>query len=206
MAKRKSSKQWLKERLNDPYIRKLQHSHYRSRACFKLLELQAKDHFIKPGITIVDLGSAPGGWSQVAAELSGPKGRVIALDSLPMAPIAGVEFLQGDFTDTTVYEALLALIGATPVELVISDMAPNISGISDVDQPQAMYLVELALAMAASVLRPNGTFVVKVFQGEGFSLYIKACRERFARVIIRKPNASRSRSREVYLVATGFKA
>lgn len=205
MAKSKSSKQWLKEHFDDHYVKRAQSMHYRSRACFKLLEIQEKDRLIKPGMTVIDLGSAPGGWSQVAVELVGDKGTVVASDILPMDAIAGVEFLQGDFTEAEVYEKLLTILGDTPVDLVISDMAPNMSGMKDVDQPRVMHLIELALDMASQVLKPGGSFVAKVFQGEGFDEYMRNCRASFSRVVTRKPDASRSRSPEVYLVATGFK-
>lgn len=201
-----SSKKWLKEHFDDHYVKLAQKMHYRSRACFKLIELNEKDRLIKPGMTVVDLGSAPGGWSQVAVELVGHHGRVVASDILPMDAIAGVDFLQGDFTEDAVYEQLVALIGDQAVDLVISDMAPNMSGMKDVDQPRAMHLVELAVDMATNVLKPNGAFVAKVFHGEGFDEYMKLCRTKFNRVVARKPDASRPRSREVYLVATGFNA
>jgi 23S rRNA (uridine2552-2'-O)-methyltransferase len=205
MARSKSSKGWLQEHFDDQYVKQAQKLGYRSRACFKLLEIQEKDRLIKPGNLVIDLGSAPGGWSQVAAELVGHKGRVIASDILPMDSLAGVEFIKGDFTEAVVFEQLLALIDNDCVDLVISDMAPNLSGVKDVDQPQAMYLVELALDMAKQVLKPGGALVAKVFQGEGFDEYYKEVRLVFSRVVTRKPDSSRSRSREVYMVATGYK-
>ena len=205
MARSKSSKGWLQEHFDDQYVKQAQKLGYRSRACFKLLEIQEKDRLIKPGNLVIDLGSAPGGWSQVAAELVGHQGRVIASDILPMDSLAGVEFIKGDFTEAVVFEQLLALIDNDCVDLVISDMAPNLSGVKDVDQPQAMYLVELALDMAKQVLKPGGALVAKVFQGEGFDEYYKEVRLVFARVVTRKPDSSRSRSREVYMVATGYK-
>ncbi|MFQ3325131.1 MAG: 23S rRNA (uridine2552-2'-O)-methyltransferase [Pseudomonadales bacterium] len=205
MARSKSSKGWLQEHFDDQYVKQAQKLGYRSRACFKLLEIQEKDRLIKPGNLVIDLGSAPGGWSQVAAELVGHKGRVIASDILPMDSLAGVEFLKGDFTEAAVFEELLVLIDNDCVDLVISDMAPNLSGVKDVDQPQAMYLVELALDMAKQVLKPGGALVAKVFQGEGFDEYYKEVRLVFARVVTRKPDSSRARSREVYMVATGYK-
>jgi 23S rRNA (uridine2552-2'-O)-methyltransferase len=205
MARSKSSKGWLQEHFDDQYVKQAQKLGYRSRACFKLLEIQEKDRLIKPGNLVIDLGSAPGGWSQVAAELVGHKGRVIASDILPMDSLAGVEFIKGDFTETWVFEQLLGLIDNDCVDLVISDMAPNLSGVKDVDQPQAMYLVELALDMAKQVLKPGGALVAKVFQGEGFDEYYKDVRLVFTRVVTRKPDSSRSRSREVYMVATGYK-
>ncbi len=203
--KRSSSKAWLKEHRDDPYVQRAQREGYRSRACYKLLELQEKDRLIRPGMTVIDLGSAPGGWSQVAADLVGHKGRVIASDILPMDNLAGVEFIQGDFTEDAVFEQILAAAGDTPVDVVVSDMAPNMSGMTAVDQPRAMYLVELALDMARRVLAPGGSFVAKVFQGEGFDDLVRDARGSFERVVNRKPDASRPRSREVYLVARGFR-
>jgi 23S rRNA (uridine2552-2'-O)-methyltransferase len=201
----KSSDTWMKEHFDDHYVKLSQKMGYRSRASFKLLEIQEKDRLIKPGMTIVDLGSAPGGWTQVAVELVGDHGRVVASDILPMDPIAGVDFVQGDFTEEAVLEKILNLMGGAQADLVISDMAPNMSGMVDVDQPRAMYLVELALDLARQTLKPGGAFVAKVFQGEGFEEYIKEMRSSFNRVVTRKPKASRPRSKEVYQVGTGFK-
>ncbi|MBO6753895.1 MULTISPECIES: 23S rRNA (uridine(2552)-2'-O)-methyltransferase RlmE [Spongiibacter] len=207
MAKRSSSSgAWLKEHFDDQYVKRAQKEGYRSRACYKLLEIQEKDRLIKPGMCVVDLGSAPGGWSQVAAELVGHNGRVLASDILPMDTLAGVEFIQGDFTEQSVFDSLLAAIADQPVDLVISDMAPNMSGVKDVDQPRSMYLCELALDMAGHVLRPGGDFVTKIFQGEGFDEYFRDMRQRFDKVITRKPSASRPRSREVYLLGRGFRS
>ena len=203
--KRSSSKAWLKEHREDPYVQQAQREGYRSRACYKLLELQERDKLIRPGMTVLDLGSAPGGWSQVAVALVGHSGRVIASDILPMDTIAGVDFIQGDFTEEEVFEQLLAALAGTPVDLVISDMAPNMSGLNAVDQPRSIYLVELALDMARRVLAPGGAFVSKVFQGEGFDELYRDTRESFDRVLTRKPKASRPRSREVYVVARGFR-
>ena len=203
--KRSSSKAWLKEHREDPYVQQAQREGYRSRACYKLLELQERDKLIRPGMTVLDLGSAPGGWSQVAVALVGHSGRVIASDILPMDTIAGVDFIQGDFTEEEVFEQLLAALAGTPVDLVISDMAPNMSGMNAVDQPRSIYLVELALDMARQVLTPGGAFVSKVFQGEGFDELYRDTRESFDRVLTRKPKASRPRSREVYVVARGFR-
>ena len=203
--KRSSSKAWLKEHRDDPYVQQAQRDGYRSRACYKLLEIQEKDRLIRPGMTVVDLGSAPGGWSQVAADLVGHKGRVVAWDILPMDNPAGVEFIQGDFTEDEVFEQILAAIGAETVDIVVSDMAPNMSGVTAVDQPRSMYLVELALDMGRRVLAPGGSFVAKVFQGEGFDQLFRDTRDSFDKVLTRKPKASRPRSREVYLVASGFK-
>ena len=206
MSKKKgSSKRWMKEHFDDHYVQQSQRDGYRSRACYKLIELNDKDKLIKPGMTVVDLGSAPGGWSQVAAELVGDHGRVVASDILPMDSLAGVDFVQGDFTEQAVFDAIMALIGDEPVGLVISDMAPNMSGMNAVDQPAAMYLVELALDMARQVLAPGGGFAAKVFQGEGFDAFMQDLRSSFQTVVTRKPSASRARSREVYLVGRGFK-
>jgi 23S rRNA (uridine2552-2'-O)-methyltransferase len=170
-----------------------------------LQELNDKDRLLRPGMTVVDLGAAPGGWSQVASELVGDRGRVVASDILPMDSLAGVDFIQGDFTDEAVLAQILAALGDAPADLVISDMAPNMSGMSGIDQPAAMYLVELALDMVRQVLKPGGSFLVKVFQGEGFDAYLADVRQSFSKVVTRKPEASRARSREVYLLGTGFK-
>lgn len=205
MARSKSSNRWLDEHFKDPYVKQSQKDGYRSRASYKLVELDKKDKLFKPGMTVVDLGAAPGGWSQVAAERVGEQGKVLASDILPMDTIAGVEFIQGDFTEEAVLEQLLAGLGARRADLVISDMAPNMSGMNAVDQPAAMYLVELALDMARQVLKPGGHFVAKVFHGEGFDPLLQDTRDAFAKVAVRKPDASRARSREVYLVARGFK-
>ena len=203
--KRGSSKAWLKEHRDDVYVQRAQADGYRSRACYKLLELNEKDRFIKPGMTVVDLGSAPGGWSQVAAQLVGHKGRVIASDILPMDAIAGVDFIQGDFTEQSVFDEIQAVIGTDQPSVVMSDMAPNMSGIVDVDQPKAMYLVELALDLAVRMLPQGGVFAAKVFHGEGFDDWLKSVRSNFQSVNSRKPAASRPRSKEVYVVAKGFK-
>ena len=206
MAKKKSSsKAWLKEHRDDPYVQQAQREGYRSRACYKLLEIQERDRLIRPGMTVLDLGSAPGGWSQVAVGLVGHSGRVIASDILPMDSIAGVEFIEGDFTTDEVFEQILSAIGDSPVDLVISDMAPNMSGMNAVDQPRSMYLVELALDLARQVLAPGGVFVSKVFQGEGFDALFRDTGESFGKLLTRKPRASRPRSREVYLVAKDFR-
>ena len=206
MAKKKnSSKSWLKEHFDDQYVQRAQREGYRSRACYKLLEIQEKDKLIRPGMTVVDLGSAPGGWSQVAAQLVGHNGRVVASDILAMDSLADVEFIQGDFTEDIVFEQILAAIGENPVDLVISDMAPNMSGMTAVDQPRSMYLVELALDMACQVLKPGGVFLSKVFHGEGFEELLRNTRAAFGTVITRKPAASRPRSREVYLLARDYR-
>lgn len=199
--KRSSSKAWLQEHRDDPYVKRAQREGYRSRACYKLLELQERDRLLRPGMTVVDLGSAPGGWSQVAANLVGHRGQVIASDILPMDTLAGVAFIQGDFTEDGVFEQILVEIGSAGADVVLSDMAPNMSGLPEVDQPRSMYLVELALDMALRVLRPGGVFVSKVFQGEGFESLMRDARDGFGQVLTRKPSASRPRSREVYLVA-----
>jgi 23S rRNA (uridine2552-2'-O)-methyltransferase len=205
MARSKSSNDWMDEHFNDHYVMKAKEEGYRSRACYKLMEIDDKDKLMKSGMTVVDLGSAPGGWSQVAAKRVGDHGLVVASDILPMDGIAGVTFLQGDFTEEAVFDELMRVIGNRPVDLVISDMAPNMSGMSAVDQPSAMYLVELALDMARQVLKPGGNYAAKVFQGEGFDEYLKDMRSSFQKVVTRKPDSSRARSREVYLVAKGFK-
>lgn len=205
MAKSKSSQRWLREHFNDHYVKRTQAEGYRSRASFKLLELNEKDRLFKPGMTVVDLGAAPGGWSQVAMQAVGEKGRVIASDILPMDPLAGVEFLQGDFTEEEVLTSLLELLGEGKADLVISDMAPNMSGITDIDQPKSMYLVELAVELAKQTLKNGGTLVTKVFQGEGFEPFYQDLRRHFQKVVSRKPAASRPRSRELYVVAKGFK-
>lgn len=201
MARSKDSKRWLREHFNDPYVKLAQQQGLRSRAVFKLQQIQKRDRLIKPGMTIVDLGAAPGGWAVFAKELVGDSGRVIASDILPMESIAGVEFVEGDFTDPIVLERLLKLIDKNQVDLVISDMAPNMSGMSEVDQPRSMYLAELALDFAKEILRPGGSFLVKVFQGAGFAEFMRVLRHDFKQVQARKPAASRQRSAEVYLLA-----
>jgi len=208
MSKKKrsaSSTRWLKEHFDDKYVQQAQKQGLRSRAVFKIDEIQQRDRLIRPGMTVVDLGAAPGGWSQFAVNQVGGKGRVIACDILPMDPIAGVDFLQGDFREEEVLRVLLERVGDSKVDVIMSDMAPNMTGTPAVDQPRSMYLVELALDMCRQVLAPKGSFVVKVFQGTGFEEYLKEIRSLFAAVKIRKPDSSRSRSREVYIVATGFK-
>ena len=205
-AKKKgSSRAWLREHFDDIYVQRAKERGYRSRACFKLLEIQDKDRLFRPGMTVVDLGAAPGGWSQVAAELVGHQGRVLASDILPMDSLAGVEFVLGDFTEQAVYDRILACLGGHRVDLVISDMAPNMSGMNAVDQPRSMYLVELALDFARQTLKPGGAFLTKVFQGEGFDELQRELKHSFERVQTRKPAASRPRSREQYQLARGFK-
>lgn len=203
-SRSKTSRQWLKDHFDDVYVKQAQKQGYRSRAVYKLLEIQEKDHILRRGMTVVDLGAAPGGWSQVAAEIVGSAGSVIAMDILPMDAIANVKFIQGDFTEPTIYDKLLEVIGDRKVELVMCDMAPNISGIKAVDQPRAMYMAELALDLAQNVLCDKGDFLVKVFQGADFDSYFKSLREQFNKVITRKPKASKSNSREVYLLARGY--
>jgi 23S rRNA (uridine2552-2'-O)-methyltransferase len=205
MARSKSSHRWLQEHVSDPYVKQAQKDGYRSRSSYKLIELNEKDRLIRPGMLIMDLGSAPGGWSQVAGKLVGEKGRVLATDILPMDAVKNVDFIQGDFTDEAVVNQILeALNGAKP-DLIISDIAPNITGIESADQGTSIYLVELALDMVRRVLKPKGNFVVKVFQGTGSDAYLKDIRTSFEKVSVRKPKASRPRSREVYVVARGFR-
>lgn len=201
MARSKQSKNWLKEHFDDFYVKQAQKEGYRSRAVYKLLEIEEKDHLLRPGITIVDLGAAPGGWSQIASLRMKGKGRVIATDILPMDTLADVEFIQGDFREEEVLNQLLESLGNDKADLVMSDMAPNISGMKAVDQPRAIYLAELALDLAKKVLNKEGVFLVKVFQGEGFDEYLRELRSYFKSVTVRKPKASRPRSREVYLLA-----
>lgn len=195
----------MQEHVNDPYVKQAQKDGYRSRASYKLIELNEKDRLIRPGMLVMDLGSAPGGWSQVAGRLVGEKGRVLATDILPMDPVRNVDFIQGDFTEETVFNQILAALDGQKPDLIISDIAPNISGIDSADQASSMYLVELALDMARRVLKPRGNFVAKVFQGSGSDAYLKELRKSFEKVSIRKPAASRSRSREIYVVAKGFR-
>ncbi|QJQ95411.1 MULTISPECIES: 23S rRNA (uridine(2552)-2'-O)-methyltransferase RlmE [Halomonadaceae] len=200
----KTSASWLKEHFDDQYVQRSWQDGYRSRASYKLLELDEKAKLFRRGMSVIDLGAAPGGWSQVAAEKVGDSGLVIASDILEMDALVGVEFVCGDFTEEEVLEAILATLAGRPVDLVMSDMAPNMSGMAAIDQPQAMYLVELALDLARQTLAPGGNFLAKVFQGEGFDDYLKELRSSFARVVTRKPDASRARSREVYLLAEKF--
>jgi len=205
-SRSKSSKAWLKEHEGDLYVRQSRQDGYRSRAAFKLLELHKKDRLFRPGMTVVDLGAAPGGWSQVAVELVKPAGLVLATDILPMEPIDGVQFVQGDFTEQSCFEELIERLEGRQVDLVISDMAPNISGMAEIDQPRVMHLVELATDFAEHKLAPGGSLLLKVFQGEGFEDLLKKLRADYDRVLSRKPDASRSRSKEIYLLAQGFKA
>ncbi|MCU0975146.1 MAG: 23S rRNA (uridine(2552)-2'-O)-methyltransferase RlmE [Steroidobacteraceae bacterium] len=205
MARSKSSSRWLQEHVSDPYVKRAQKDGYRARSSYKLLELDEKDRLLRPGMRVVDLGSAPGGWSQVAASQVGDKGHVLATDILPMDAIRNVDFIQGDFREQAVLDQILDHLGDEKADLVLSDMSPNISGISSADQAASIYLLELALDMVRRVLKPGGTFVAKLFQGEGSDEYLKAVRAAFRKVAIRKPAASRSRSREVYVVAKDFK-
>ncbi len=206
MKRTNSSQNWLRRHFNDHYVKEAQKAGYRSRAVFKLLEIQEKDRMLRPGQVVVDLGAAPGGWSQIAAPLVGSKGAVIAMDILPMEPLSGVTMIEGDFTEQDVHDQLTTTLNGRPVDLVMSDIAPNISGMRAVDQPRAMYLAELALDFAQGVLKPGGDFLTKVFQGEGFDPYLLTLRKSFSKVVIRKPKASRPKSREVYILARGFKA
>lgn len=206
MARSKSSKRWLKEHFDDEFVRRSQVEGYRSRAVYKLREIDEKDHLIKPGMTIIDLGAAPGGWSQYAAQKLKGKGRVIALDLLMIEPeIEGVEFIQGDFREEEVLAELMRILDSDQVDLVFSDMAPNMSGMKSVDNARAIYLAELTLELAKETLKPGGAMLVKLFQGEGFEQYLKDMRQAFGKVTMRKPKASRSRSKEIYALATGFK-
>ncbi len=205
MARSKSSSRWLKEHFDDPFVKMAQKDGYRSRASYKLLEIQEKDNILRPGMTVIDLGSAPGGWSQVTSRVIGDKGTLIASDILPMSAIADVTFIEGDFTEERVFNEIMDAVGNQPVDLVISDMAPNMSGIRTADQAAAMYLCELALDLASKVLRPGGDFLIKIFHGEGFDEYLRDVRRRFEKVQMRKPSSSRDRSREQYLLGRGLR-
>ncbi len=209
MAKSKSSKSWLKEHFDDEYVRRSQQDGYRSRAIYKLIEIDKKDRLVKPGMTIIDLGAAPGGWSEYCVKKLGKNGTMVALDILPMEPIDGVTIIQGDFREDAVFDELMSVMNDAgkdqqKADLVISDMAPNISGMGSVDMPRAYYLCDLALDLARQVLKPGGGMLVKLFQGEGFEAYNKELKSSFSKVIMRKPKASRARSREIYALATGF--
>lgn len=205
MSRSKSSSRWVQEHFDDEYVKMAQVQGYRSRAVFKLKEIQEKDKLIKPGMNVVDLGAAPGGWSQYSRPILGKKSKLIALDILPMEAIEGVVFIQGDFREAAVLDELTAVLDSAPVDIVLSDMAPNMSGSKGIDQPNAMYLAELALDTAKTVLVKGGGFLVKVFQGEGFEAFHRDVQQRFDKVVIRKPKASRPRSNEVYLLGRGFK-
>lgn len=204
--RKKSSKRWLQEHFKDPYVKMAFVSGYRSRAAYKLIELQEKDHLFKPGMVIVELGAAPGGWTQVLHQLIQPGGKVIALDILPMTPISGVDFIQGDFTQEQTLQVLTSKLQAgskLPINWVVSDMAPNLSGNASIDIPRSMYLAELALGFALANLMPEGCFLIKVFQGEGFDSFLTSIKKAFEKVMIRKPRASKAKSRELYIVAKG---
>jgi len=205
VGRSKSSGRWLKEHFDDEYVSLAQREGYKSRAVYKIKELDKKDAIFHQGMTVIDLGAAPGGWSQYASERVGPHGRVIACDILPMDPVPGVLFIEGDFTESAILEKILAAVGSETVDVVISDMAPNISGVSVVDQPRSMYLVELALELSREVLETGGTLLVKMFQGQGYDGYLQVLRQNFDRVLSRKPRASRARSREMYVLARGMK-
>ena len=205
MAKNKSSKAWMQEHVTDPYVRRAQAEGMRSRAAYKLQQLAERDKLLKPGMLVVDLGAAPGGWSQVARRAVGDAGRVVAVDLLEMTPVAGVRFIHGDFGDDAVLAAVEQALDGQGADLVLSDMAPNISGVASVDQARSVGLAELALDFAVNHLKPQGNFLVKVFQGSGFDGLVKDIRGKFAQTLIRKPEASRSRSNEVYVVAKGLK-
>ena len=205
MAKSKSSKGWLKEHFDDQYVKMSQEDGVRSRAVYKLQEMDEKDKLIRPGLNVVDLGAAPGGWSEYVAKKLDSKGAIVATDILPMDHLAGVTFIQGDFREESVLNEILAQLENNQVDLVLSDMAPNITGVDSIDQPSSIYLVELALDFAQQTLTKNGRFLVKVFQGSGFDDYLKSVKESFNQVKIRKPKASRARSREVYIFAQGLK-
>ncbi len=201
----KSSKQWLKDHARDPFVKKARGSDYRSRATFKLQELDRQDHLLRPGQVVVDLGAAPGSWSQYAAGRVGPTGRVIAVDILPMAPVRGVEFIQGDFNDETVVRRCVDALGGAGVDLVLSDIAPNITGVRVTDQARSLHLAELVLEFAGQTLRPGGDLLIKLFEGAGTDQFRRELVQRFQRVIIRKPKASRGASREFYVLARGYK-
>ena len=205
MARTKSSSEWLRRHVTDPYVKMAQKDGYRSRSAYKLIELNGKDRLLRPGLWVMDLGSAPGGWSQVVAKAVGVKGRVLATDILPMDPIGHVDFIQGDFTSDGVVEQVLAWLDGGKFDLIVSDIAPNISGIDSADQARSIYFLELALETVRLALKPGATFVAKMFQGEGSDQYLKELRKSFQKVSIRKPQASRQKSREVYIVAKGFR-
>lgn len=205
MARSKSSSLWLQRHINDPYVKQAQKDGYRSRSAYKLIELNERDRLLKPGMRVMDLGSAPGGWSQVAARIVGAKGRVLATDILPMDPIPNVDFFQGDFTEDIVVEKIFEWLAGEKFDLIVSDIAPNISGIDSADQAACMYFLELALDTVRKALKPGANFIAKMFQGEGSDAYLKDLRKSFVKVSIRKPAASRAKSREVYIVAKGFR-
>lgn len=203
-SRTKSSQRWLERQRSDLYTQQAKQQGYRSRAAFKLLEIQLKDKILRKGMTVVDLGAAPGGWTQVVSKLVGQTGIIAALDILPIEPLPGVDIVQGDFQEEAVFTQLMILLKGKPVDLVISDMAPNLSGIASVDQPRSIYLGELALSFAQSVLVGGGTLLVKIFQGQGFETYWSMLKEQFKQVVIRKPKSSRAESREIYVLAKGY--
>jgi 23S rRNA (uridine2552-2'-O)-methyltransferase len=205
MARTKSSASWLSRHLSDPFVKQAQKDGYRSRAAYKLIELNDKDKLIRPGMRVLDLGSAPGGWSQVAGKIIGDKGRILATDILPMENLRNVDFIQGDFTDEAIVAKLLDWLGGGKFDLIISDIAPNITGISSADQASSIYFLELALDTVRRTLKPGANFAAKMFQGAGSDAYLKELRQHFDKVLIRKPAASRKESREVFVVAKGFK-
>ena len=206
MKKSHSSKQWLRRHVNDPYVQRSKREGYRSRSAYKLTEIDARDKLLKPGQVVVDLGAAPGGWSQVAAQRVGPSGRVVAIDLLEMEPLPGVAFVRGDFTKGSGLEAVGKLLGERKADIVLSDMAPNMSGIAVSDQARSMELAELARDFAVLHLQPQGAFLVKIFQGAGYDEYLKSLRAAFLEVVVRKPDASRDESAEQFLLARGLKA
>jgi len=205
MARSKSSGSWLRRHVTDPYVKLAQKEGYRSRSAYKLIELNEKDRLLRPGQWVMDLGSAPGGWSQVAARAVGAKGRVLATDILPMDPIRGVDFIQGDFTSDEVVKQIQDWLNGEKFDLIISDIAPNLSGIDSADQARSIYFLELALDTVRLALKPGAAFIAKMFQGQGSDDYVKELRKSFQKVSIRKPKASRPESREVYIVAKDFK-
>ncbi|MCK4840461.1 MAG: 23S rRNA (uridine(2552)-2'-O)-methyltransferase RlmE [Methylococcales bacterium] len=205
MARSKSSNQWMQEHFDDEYVKKAQAMGYRSRSTFKLIEIQEKDKIIRPEMNVIDLGAAPGGWSDYARKIVGKKNKVIALDLLAIDPIEGVDFIQGDFREDEVLDELYRVLDGASIDLVMSDMAPNLSGNKAIDQPKSIYLAELALDTAQTVLAKGGTFLIKMFQGVGFDEYKREIAKSFSIVLIRKPKSSRARSKEVYILAKGFK-
>ncbi|CEK11993.1 23S rRNA (uridine(2552)-2'-O)-methyltransferase RlmE [Legionella hackeliae] len=204
MPRSKSSKRWLQEHFDDVFVKKAQAEGYRSRAVYKLKEVDEKEHLLKPGMTVVDLGAAPGGWTQYVSEKLEGRGTIIALDILPIDALPGVNFILGDFREDDIFQQLINMVPEHGVDLLLSDMAPNMSGSAAVDIPRAMYLAELAFDFGAKMLKPGGALLMKVFHGAGFDDLIKQARAQFDKVVIRKPNASRSRSRETYLLAKGY--
>lgn len=205
MARTKSSASWLSRHLSDPFVKQAQKDGYRSRSAYKLIELNDKDKLIRPGMRVMDLGSAPGGWSQVAGRLVGSKGRVLATDILPMDGLTNVDFIQGDFTDDAIVQQIHDWLGGEKFDVIISDIAPNLSGIDSADQARSIYFLELALDTVTKTLKPGASFAAKMFQGSGSDQYLKDLRTHFSKVLIRKPSASRKESREVYIVAKGFR-